>query len=88
MPSKREAADEFACPETNRRKITALLWAAFPGNSAHAVQQRASLALGKDPRTIRYWMEGVSSPKWHEVGMIAAFAGFERAMAILYGRGE
>jgi hypothetical protein len=84
-PPKSVAASEFRCPDTTTRRINALLWAAFPARSQHAVSQRAALVLGKDPRTIRSWMEGRTKPDWTEVGIIAGYAGIDKAMQIIFG---
>lgn len=83
--SKSQIGHDFSCPETTRRKVCALLWAAFPSASAHQVQQRAALVLGKDPRTIRYWMDGVTEPKASDLAKIGLLAGAEKFMQIIFG---
>lgn len=82
--SKNRAVAEFREPEANRKKVSDLLFAAFPAPSAHAVSQRAAVVLDVDPRTIRSWMDGRTRPTWDQVGVICAYVGFERAMQILW----
>jgi hypothetical protein len=85
FPSRTEAVADLRCPEVSRRRICDLIWAAFPGRSAHAVSQRASAVMGRDARTIRSWMSGDTTPSWTEVGIIAAYAGADKGMRILFG---
>lgn len=72
-------------PDLSHKRVCRLLWAAFPGPSAAAVQRHAAAFLGKDERTIRYWMDGTTEPKWSDIAMISFALGYETAMKILFG---
>ena len=88
MPKLSENAARFSDAEVNRKRICDLLWLAFPGcKSAREVQTRAAAFLGRDERTIRYWMEGATGgPRWDEFAMLGSLVGFEAFLAVVYGR--
>lgn len=88
MPKLSENSQRFSDAEANRKRISDLLWLAFPGcKSAREVQMRAAVFLGRDERTIRYWMEGTTGgPRWDEFAMLGSLVGFEAFLAVVYGR--
>jgi hypothetical protein len=85
FPANNQVIADLRCPAIAHKRINNLIWAAFPGRSAHAVSQRASRVMGRDPRTIRSWMSGETTPSWTEVGIIAGYATVDRGMQILFG---
>lgn len=60
-----------------------LLWLAFPGRSANEVANRASVYLKRDPRTVRYWLDGGHSMSLAEAAKLIPLVGLEAFIAFL-----
>lgn len=65
-----------------------LLWAAFPGDSAHEVSEKAEKALGVSRRQVFHWLKCEHDPKLGHVAAVLMIAAAEITFRKLEGHGE